>query len=108
MDSEGYFEDGFSVSGWHRLHCAAHAGDLKAIAGALDAKADVDVLTRDFDLRTPLIRAAMWGQFEAMKLLLERKACVNATDSGNWFETFVFLDLWTKVESDVELSVRKR
>ena len=61
----------------HNLWKAASAGDLSAIKDALGDSADLNALDSQFGI-TPLGWAALNGQTEAAKLLIEKGADVNA------------------------------
>lgn len=70
--------------GHHPLHFAARDGDVKAIERALANGAAVDVpveKTTYYDGMTPLMWAAAAGQTEAIRVLLEHGADVNAQDA---------------------------
>ena len=54
------------------LHVACQAGDVNAVAGHLDAGADINA--QDALGATPLNAAALGGQYEISRLLLERGA----------------------------------
>lgn len=66
-----------NVSSSHNLWKAAAAGDLSAIKDALGDSADLNALDSQFGI-TPLGWAALNGQTEAAKLLIEKGADVNA------------------------------
>ena len=66
-----------NVSPSHNLWKAASAGDLSAINDALGDSADLNALDSQFGI-TPLGWAALNGQTEAAKLLIEKGADVNA------------------------------
>ncbi len=66
-----------NVSSSHNLWKAASAGDLSAINDALGDSADLNALDSQFGI-TPLGWAALNGQTEAAKLLIEKGADVNA------------------------------
>ena len=66
-----------NVSPSHNLWKAASAGDLSAIKDALNDSADLNALDSQFGI-TPLGWAALNGQTEAAKLLIEKGADVNA------------------------------
>lgn len=70
--------------GHHPLHFAARDGDVKAIEHALAKGAPVDVAvekTKYYDGMTPLMWATAAGQTEAIRVLLEHGADVNAQDA---------------------------
>jgi ankyrin repeat protein len=55
------------------LHSMAHAGDIRKAALLLDHGAAIDAVDDEFR-STPLGFAARWGQFEMVRLLLDRGA----------------------------------
>lgn len=60
------------------MHLAAEFGDVAMLAFLLDRGADIDA--RDSVERTPLIRAVVAGNTEAVRLLLDREAAVDGRD----------------------------
>ena len=66
-----------NVSPAHNLWKAASVGDLSAIKDAVEDSADLNALDSQFGI-TPLGWAALNGQTEAAKLLIEKGADVNA------------------------------
>ena len=76
MTSTSFNSSGFNASGEHRLHVAARAGDLRALRDALATGVDVDV-PESATKSTALIVAALHGQVEAAKILIEHKANVH-------------------------------
>ncbi|MCJ8331474.1 MAG: ankyrin repeat domain-containing protein [Lentisphaeria bacterium] len=63
------------------LHDAAGKGDIAGIKKALNAGADINKLKND---STPLARAAMGRQLEAVKFLLSKKAKVNKSGKNKY------------------------
>ncbi len=72
-----------STAGWKKLHFAAAMGRVHEVRRLLDAGEKVDV--RNKLGRTPLYEAAKRGKLEAVKLLIERGAAVNAVESDVGF-----------------------
>lgn len=81
-----YDKDGFDKYGYHRIHLAAAKGETKVLQKELDAGVSVDIECRGRYTagQTPLYRAAVHSNTEAMKLLIERKANLNKTDKDGW------------------------
>jgi ankyrin repeat protein len=99
-------QHGYLKSGWHKLHYAARHGHLDQVRSLLDSKTDVNINTRHPKVTrqyTPLSLAAWHArglvehveQFRCcstLRLLLERKADVNATNSTG--ETPLMVAAW--------------
>lgn len=72
----------FDAVGLHAIHHAARLGDMQALAQLLNqGVVSVDLPTKRYGARTPLMFAVQQGQLAAVKLLLEHKASVEATDT---------------------------
>lgn len=71
------------------LLSAARKGDLAAVTAALEAKADVEAKTRYG--QTPLFVAAMNGHVPVVKLLLEKGAQVDISDTFYKFSMINFV-----------------
>lgn len=71
------------------LLAAARKGDLPAVTAALEAKADLETKTRYG--QTPLFLAAMNGHAPVVKLLLEKGAQVDITDTFYKFSLINFV-----------------
>src|SRR5689334_2515508 len=80
-DSSANFDsEGFDSNGWHRLHSAALYGDLAQVNSQLDEGVDINLCTRNNLGRTCLHGAAAQQHVDVLKLLVERKANINALD----------------------------
>ena len=71
------------INASEKLLKACQVGDTKSAAEALDAGANIDILSHN-NKSTPLIIASQFGNLELVNLLLERNPDVNIkNDSGN-------------------------
>src|SRR5690348_10499332 len=84
MSSIEYDKDGFDKHGYHRLHVAAHSGDLKEMKAQLNSRVDIELKTKDENKRTGLYLACADGNVECARELLNRKANPNALTSYKW------------------------
>lgn len=76
--------EAYAYDGWTPLHLAAFFGHLDAARLLLDAGADVNVVSRNSLMNTPL-HAATAGKHPLVALLLiERGAGAHAADSGGY------------------------
>lgn len=73
-----------SHDGWTPLHLAAFFGHVELGKGLLNRGAAVDERSTNPMKNTPLHAAAAGAQLEAMRLLLENGANVNAQQHGGW------------------------
>ena len=70
-----------SGHGYALIHAFARRGRTSVVSLILDKGADIDA--EDEEGRTPLIRAVMNGHVDTVKLLLERRAHIEATFEAN-------------------------
>src|SRR5690348_3611118 len=75
-DSESDAEDS-----WHSLHFSATNGLCDSLKAQLDNGVDINITTQDDNPWTALHLACSFGQHAAVKLLVERKACLNIRDA---------------------------
>src|SRR5690349_6905872 len=75
----------FDKNGFFPIHSAAYEGDFKTVKVLLDNGVDVDIVTKDtaFLARksTAMHCASSQGRFNIVKLLIERKATIDKTDT---------------------------
>jgi ankyrin repeat protein len=74
----------YSSDGWSAIALAAHFGRLEIAQILLDRGADPNSVSRNLNANTPLHAAVVGNQREAVVLLVQHGANVNATDSGGW------------------------
>jgi uncharacterized protein len=74
----------YSSDGWSAIALAAHFGRLEIAQILLDRGADPNGVSRNLNTNTPLHAAVVGNQREAVVLLLQNGANVNAVDSGGW------------------------
>jgi uncharacterized protein len=74
----------YSSDGWSALALAAHFGRLEIAQILLDRGANPNAVSRNLNANTPLHAAVAGNQREAVVLLLQHRANVNAIDSGGW------------------------
>jgi ankyrin repeat protein len=72
----------YSYDGWTPLHLAAFFGQRPAVERLLTAGAELDAVSRNALLNTPLHAAVAGGHVEVSLLLIESAADVNAVDAG--------------------------
>jgi ankyrin repeat protein len=72
----------YSYDGWTPLHLAAFFGRRSAVERLLTAGADLNAVSRNALLNTPLHTAVAGGHVEVSLLLIESAADVNAVDAG--------------------------
>lgn len=82
-----YIESGSSIEdensrdedGWFLIHSAAYYGNIKLLEYLLGQNVDIEVMIPGTCM-TPLLLAATTGHYDAVALLLQHGANVNATD----------------------------
>src|SRR5688572_14338005 len=77
--ADGFDTDGFNRNGVHRLHMAARDGDLASLKKLLDSGMNVDIRDRAYN-RIGLHWATLYDETASMKLLMERKANLDAVN----------------------------
>ncbi len=78
----GYLASVGAVGGLSPLHHAVRQGNMEAVAALLDGGANVND-TSDVDRTTPLLMAAINGQFDVAMELIKRKANVNLASADS-------------------------
>lgn len=72
--------EGFDQYGWHSFHVEACCQQLKSMKEQLNNGVDVNIRTRNFRTETALHLACRNDYFAMVKLLVESKATVDATN----------------------------
>ncbi len=84
LRSDRTYVDGYSFDGWTPLHLAAHFGSLDALRTLLSSRASHRALSHNSNGNQPLQAAAAGRQGDAVALLLEAGADVDAPTEGGF------------------------
>lgn len=85
MSGVEFDSDGWKLPGriMHRIHLPAREGDLKTLSAELKQSVSADLRAKNTK-RAPLSMAAWDGHLDAMKLLVQHKADVDAAEEDGW------------------------